>query len=207
MLFLFRATSICQQIDSSTIGKDGTTYVTRVVPVPSTISPEAREMLARVVPDAAFTPSLAQLRVMFAKRQVELSEAAKKLYPVHVGTDTVAGIPVRIVTPTTIAPDKQNRMLINLHGGAFKFDIDSLSESIPIANLTGMKVVSVLYRLAPEHPFPAGVDDAIAAYKRDTQTYQPANIGIFGTSAGAILTAEVIAKLNSSGALGNLPRH
>jgi acetyl esterase/lipase len=181
---LFVQPAIAQQIDSSTIGKDGTAYVTRVVPVPSTISPEAREMLARIVPDGAITPSLEQLRVMFAKRQVELSEAAKKLYPVRLGTDTIAGIPVRIVTPTTIAPDKRNRILINLHGGAFKFDIDSLSESIPIANLTGMKVISVLYRLAPENPFPAGVDDAIAVYKELLKTYKPANIGIFGTSAG-----------------------
>jgi acetyl esterase/lipase len=53
----------------------------------------------------------------------------------------------------------------------------------------------VLYRLAPEHPFPAGLDDAIAVYKELLKTYKPSHIGIYGTSAGAILTAEVTVKL------------
>lgn len=183
------------QIDSSTIANDGTAYITRIVPVPLTISREAQEMLARVLPDGNVPPPLEQVRLMMGKRQAELSEAAKKLYPVHISTDTVAGVPVRTVTPITIAPEKQNRVLINLHGGAFMFDIDSLSESIPIANLTGMKVVSVLYRLAPDHPYPAGLDDAIAVYKELLKTYEPKHIGIYGTSAGAILTVEVTAKL------------
>ena len=56
-------------------------------------------------------------------------------------------------------------------------------------------MIAVLYRLAPEHPFPAGLDDAVAVYKELLKTYQPGNIGIYGTSAGAILTAEVTAKL------------
>ena len=53
----------------------------------------------------------------------------------------------------------------------------------------------LLYRLAPEHPFPAGLDDSVAVYKELLKTYKPSHIGIYGTSAGAILTAEVTAKL------------
>jgi acetyl esterase/lipase len=68
-----------------------------------------------------------------------------------------------------------------------------------MANLTGTKVIAVLYRLAPEHPFPAGLDDAIAVYKEVLKTYKPKNIGIYGTSAGAILTAEVTAKIKQLG--------
>jgi acetyl esterase/lipase len=86
-------------------------------------------------------------------------------------------------------------VLINLHGGGFNSDSGSLSETIPIANLSGIKVIAVLYRLAPEHPFPAGLDDAVAVYKELLKTYKPEHIGIYGTSAGAILTAEVTVKL------------
>jgi monoterpene epsilon-lactone hydrolase len=188
-----------KQTDSSKIAADGTAYVTRVVPVPTTISPEAQKVLARVVSDAAAPETLEERRAHTDKWQAGAGEAAKKLYPVNIAADTIAGVPVRVVSPLSIAPEKRDRVLINLHGGGFNVDSGSLSESIPIANLTGTKVVAVLYRLAPEHPFPAGLDDAVAVYKELLKTYKPAHIGIYGTSAGAILTAEVTAKLKQLG--------
>jgi monoterpene epsilon-lactone hydrolase len=184
-----------QQSDSSKIASDGTAYVTRIVPVPTTISTEAQKILARVESDAAVPQTLEQRRTGTDKWQAGAGEASKKIYPVNLATDTIAGVPVRIVTPLSIPSEKRDRVLINLHGGGFNSDSGSLTESIPIANLTGTKVIAVLYRLAPEHPFPAGLDDAIAVYKELLKTYQPNHIGIYGTSAGAILTAEVTAKL------------
>ena len=181
--------------DSSHVQSDGTVYVTRVVPVPTTISPEAQKMLARVVSDAAVPQTLEQRRTGTDKWQAGAGEASKKMYPVNVAADTIAGVPVRVVTPLTEVPGKRDRVLINLHGGGFDSDSGSLTESIPIANLTGIKVIAVLYRLAPEHPFPAGLDDAVAVYKELLKTYKPNHIGIYGTSAGAILTAEVTSKL------------
>src|SRR6202047_352604 len=108
-------------------------------------------------------------------------------------------VPVWEGTPLHIAPEKRDRVLINLHGGGFNSDSGSLTESIPIANLTGTKVIAVLYRLAPEHPFPAGLDDAVAFYKELLKSCKPGHIGIYGTSAGAILTAEVTVKLKQLG--------
>jgi acetyl esterase/lipase len=191
----FGAAHAAAQTDSSKIMPDGTAYVTRVVPVPATVSPEAQKMLARVVSDADVPQTLAQRRAGTDKWQAGAGEASKKLYPAHVAADTIAGVPVRVVTPLSIAPDKRDRVLINLHGGGFNSDSGSLTETIPIANLTGVKVIAVLYRLAPEHPFPASLDDAVAVYKELLKTYRPDHIGIYGTSAGAILTAEVTAKL------------
>jgi len=68
-----------------------------------------------------------------------------------------------------------------------------------MAGYTKIKVVAVLYRLAPESPFPAAVDDSIAVYKELLKTHRPAKIGIYGTSAGAILTAETAARLKQLG--------
>jgi len=90
-------------------------------------------------------------------------------------------------------------VLINLHGGGFNSDSGSLIEGIPIANLAKTKVVSVYYRLAPENPFPAAVDDVVAVYKELLKTYKPNSVAIFGTSAGAILTAEVAVRLKQLG--------
>jgi acetyl esterase/lipase len=185
--------------DSSKILPDGTAYVTRVVPVPKTISPEAQAILARVVSDAVSHPTIEQQRAGTDKWQAGAGEVSKELYPVNVAVATIAGVPVRVVTPLTIAPEKRNRVLINVHGGGFHVDSGSLTESIPIANLTGTKVISVLYRMAPEHPFPAAVDDTIAVYKEMLKTYPPKNIGIYGTSAGAFLTGEVTAKIKQLG--------
>jgi epsilon-lactone hydrolase len=190
-----QAPSDTKQTNSSTIAPDGTAYVTRIVPVPTTISPEAQKMLARVVSDASVPQTLEQRRTGTDKWQAGAGEASKKIYPANVNSDFIAGIPVRVVTPLTLADDKRDRVLINLHGGGFNSDSGSLTESIPIANLTGIKVIAVLYRLAPEHPFPAGLDDAIAVYKDLLKTYKPNRIGIYGTSAGAILTSEMTVKL------------
>jgi acetyl esterase/lipase len=185
----------CKQTSSSKIAPDGTAYVTRIVPVPANISPEAQKMLARVESDAPVSESLEQRRIGTDKWQAGVGEEFKKLYPVNVASSTIAGVPVRIITPLTIAPEKRDRVLINLHGGGFNSDSGSLSETIPEANLSGIQVIAVLYRLAPEHPFPAGLDDVIAVYKELLKTYRPDHIGIYGTSAGAILTAEATARL------------
>ena len=199
-LALIPACGLAQQMtDSSKILPDGTAVVTRVVPVPKTISPEAQAMLARVVSDAPSHPTMAQQRAGTDAWQAGAGVVSKELYPANVGTATIAGVPVRVVTPLTIAPEKQNRVLLNVHGGGFVVDSGSLTESIPMANLTGTKVISVLYRMAPEHPFPAAVDDTIAVYKEMLKTYKPKNIGIYGTSAGAILTAEVTARIKQLG--------
>ena len=92
-----------------------------------------------------------------------------------------------------------DRVLINLHGGGFNSDSGSFTESIPIANLTRTKVVSVLYRLAPEHLFPAAVDDTVAVYRELLKSYKPQDIALYGTSAGAVLTAEVAVRLRQLG--------
>ncbi len=195
------------QADTSYIDADGTAHVTRVVPVPDTISPEAQRMLARRVSDAPVHETLAERRSKTDTWQNGAGAEFRKIYRIHVEQQTIAGVPVRVITPSMIAENKRNRVLINVHGGGFNSDSGSLTETVPIASLTGTKVVAVLYRLAPEHPFPAAIDDAVAVYKELLKTYQPENVGLYGTSAGAVLTGEIAVKLRQSnlqlpGALG-----
>lgn len=186
-------------MNSSKIAPDGTAYVTRVVPVPKTVSREAQEYLARVQSDQKYPQTLEQRRAGTDHWQAGVGAECTQLYPVSVASESIAGVPVRIISPAQNAPAKQERVLINLHGGGFNSDSGSLSETIPIAYLSGTKVIAVLYRLAPEHPFPAGLEDVIAVYKELLKTYQPKRIGMYGTSAGAILTAEVCVKLKELG--------
>jgi epsilon-lactone hydrolase len=187
------------QKDTSYIDGDGTAHVTRVVPVPGTISPEAQKMLSARVSDAPVHETLEERRSKTDKWQAHAGEQSRALYPVNLAEEKIAGIPVRIITPLTIPANRRDRVLINVHGGGFNSDSGSLTETVPIANLTKTKVVAVLYRLAPEHPFPAAVDDTIAVYKELLKKYKPANIALYGTSAGAILTGEVAVRLRQLG--------
>lgn len=187
------------QTDTSFIDEDGTAHVTRVIPVPQTISPEAQKVLARRMSYAAALETLAERRAKTDAWQARAGAASRAVYPVNVAEETIAGVPVKVITPLTIPENKRNRVLINVHGGGFNSDSGSLTETVPIANLTETKVVAVLYRLAPEHPFPAAVEDTVAVYNELLKTYRPGNIALYGTSAGAILTAEVAVKLRQLG--------
>jgi acetyl esterase/lipase len=185
--------------DTSYIDAQGTAHVTRVVPVPKTISTEAQRRLSRPEPDQGPPQSLADRRkgtdAYTARARVEWSQ----LCPNQIVEDKMAGVPVRIVTPEGLPDANRDKVLLNLHGGGFNSDSGSYTESIPIAGYSKIKVVAVLYRLAPEHAFPAAVDDSVAVYKELLKTYSPNHVVIYGTSAGAVLTAQVAARLKQLG--------
>jgi len=185
--------------DTSYIDAQGTAHVTRLVPVPKTISTEAQRRLSRAEPDQGPPQSLADRRkgtdAYTARARVEWS----RLCPNQIAEDKMAGVPVRIVTPEGLSDANREKVLLNLHGGGFNSDSGSYTESIPIAGYSKIKVVAVLYRLAPEHAFPAAVDDSVAVYKELLKTYSPNHVVIYGTSAGAVLTAQVAARLKQLG--------
>jgi epsilon-lactone hydrolase len=187
------------QADSSYIDENGTAHVTRVVPVPQTVSPEAQKVLARRVPDNQTAETLAERRSKTDAWQTRAGAESRSAYPVNISEKTIAGVAAKVITPFTIPDNKRNRVLINVHGGGFNSDSGSLTETVPIANLTQTTVIAVLYRLAPEHPFPAAVEDTIAVYKDLLKTHRPQDIALYGTSAGAILTGEVAVKLRQLG--------
>lgn len=188
------------QDDTSSMDTQGTMHITRVVPLPDTISQQARDYLTNPVHHPGPNATLAEVRAATDAMQAHDSALNHALYPVNIASSIIGGVPVRIVTPVDPIPDnKKDRVLINLHGGGFTTDSGSLTESIPIAHLTQTRVVAVLYRLAPEHPFPAAVDDSIAVYKELLHSYKPEHIAIYGASAGAILTAEVAVKIKQLG--------
>src|SRR5207249_3527017 len=109
---------------------------------------------------------------------------------------TFAGVYTDIVTPKGgIAPANRQRVLIDVHGGGFVIGarVSGLLEAVPIAAIGKIKVITVDYRMAPEHKFPAASEDVAAVYKELLKELKPQNIGIYGCSAGGMLTAQAIA--------------
>lgn len=110
---------------------------------------------------------------------------------------TVAGLPARLYIPSRESADPAP-LLMFLHGGGFIFgDLDSHDAPCRfLAERSGARVVSVEYRLAPEHPFPAAYEDAVAAFGWVVEHAaelgaDPARLGVGGDSAGGNLAAEV----------------
>lgn len=176
-------------------------------PFAETVSAAARAVMTPLLDPAvqpALTPEMlldpetrAFVRTTAAAMLKPVEEARAAQFGVEHAEDVMGGVPVRIVRKSGAAPT--DRLLINFHGGGFVVDSGSLTESIPIAGLTGIPVATVYYRLAPENPFPAAVDDALAVYRDALTRHAPSAIGIFGTSAGAILTLQLLARLKAEG--------
>jgi len=185
--------------DTSFIDSEGRAHITRVVPVPAYLSIQSRYWLSLPAPDNDTHESLADRRAATDRYTAGAKLDWLKLYPASLAEEKIAGVPVRMVVPDGLPDGNKDKILLNLHGGGFNSDSGSWTESIPIAGMTKIKCVAVLYRLAPEFPFPAALDDAVAVYKELLKTYKPDHIAIYGTSAGAILTGEVAVKLKQLG--------
>ena len=116
-------------------------------------------------------------------------------YDVNIAPAVIDGVYVEEFTPADGALKYKDRVLINLHGGAFKYGARFAGrvESIPIASLGRYRVISIDYRQAPEHVFPAASQDVATVYRELLKQYKPENIGLYGGSAGSALTAQSIA--------------
>jgi epsilon-lactone hydrolase len=135
-------------------------------------------------------------------RYLPMVQKLTKRYSVSVQHERIAQVSADIILPTAgIAEQNKERLLINLHGGSFIYGdrYGGQLESIAIAAVGKIKVVAVHYRQPPEHPFPAGALDAVAVYEELLKAYRPETIGVFGCSAGAVLTAQLLAQLQLRG--------
>lgn len=170
-------------------------------PMPETVSPQGRAVATAMAnsPMPNPMPPVAVQRQMIGAMQDMMAAPMTKRYEVRIESTVIAGVPVRIVYPKGVQGLGKGPVLLNLHGGGFQLDSGSLTETIPIAALTGVPVVAVLYRLAPENPYPAAVDDALAVYQALEKERKPRRIAVYGTSAGAVLGAQLLARLTALG--------
>ena len=97
---------------------------------------------------------------------------------------------------------EKSKVLLYFHGGGWIMGSPNTCRllTIELAKATKMRVLSVDYRLAPEHPYPAAVEDCVAVYKwLLSEDIKPENIIISGDSAGGNLTLTTLLKLRDDG--------
>src|SRR5579883_1696495 len=95
-----------------------------------------------------------------------------------------------VITPKHILLENRHRILIHFHGGGYVLfpGEAGIGEAIMMAGYGKIKVISIDYRMPPDFPFPAALDDAVTAYRHILKSYSPKKIGVFGTSTGGGMT-------------------
>ncbi len=170
--------------------------------VPATISEEAKAYLRfdpnQQMPEDAPPVPMWLMREPLAPMFEWLNQQALEVFPCDIEETAIEGVRCHRITPKG-GVCHADKLLINLHGGGFVMGSGSLVEAIPIAAETGCEVIAVDYRLAPEHPFPAAVDDIVAVYRDALKTHAANDIILFGTSAGGFLTAMAIMRFKKEG--------
>jgi monoterpene epsilon-lactone hydrolase len=166
-----------------------------VVPISSFLSPAGKAYVTEhllnmqkpelLVQDSGIPPLLAG----YLERQ-------RQVFPVDRNDVTIAGVHAYEYLPKDgVAPGNRDRVLIDLHGGGFSGCWPGCAEleSIPVAALGRIRVLSLDYRQGPKYKFPAASEDVASVYRELLKTYAAENIGIYGCSAGGMLTGEAVA--------------
>lgn len=114
---------------------------------------------------------------------------------------TIAGVKVFAVTPATIPEENRNRLLVHVHGGGYVFAPGeaALPEAVLMAGFGGFRVISVDYRMPPDFPYPAAMDDAMAVWKDLLKSNDPRRMAIFGTSTGGGMTLAMVLRAKQEG--------
>ncbi len=165
-------------------------------PQAEAVKAQMREMRDSLDPNAA-APTLEEQR---AGSMAAIG--AMGTMPADVDVEDVevpGGIPAQWITPAGADP---NKVVLYLHGGGYVI-LSMRSHTRLVAHIAaaaGCRALNVDYRLAPEHPHPAAVDDALAAYRwLLDQGIAPANIAVSGDSAGGGLTVATLLAIKDAG--------
>lgn len=179
--------------------EDGSIFIPeRIVPVPKSISKEAQVWMRtdHALSEGSEGLSIEQVRESRQKIWETLISRARSIYPVTISDTKIGGIDCIVVEPESgIADKNKDKILINIFPGAGITGHKNTVDAIPVANLLEVKVICPQYRLMPEHPFPAAIDDLEKTYKGLLEQYKSENIGVYGASQGAYYTFQLCSRL------------
>ena len=120
-------------------------------------------------------------------------------YKVTIKKEMIDGVNVYYLTPASLLSKKSKHLFVYLHGGAYVFGggMSGLSEAVLIASRAQIPVVAVDYRMPPDHPYPAAVEDVVRVYKSLIQSHSEGSIAMGGSSSGGGLALATVHKLKS----------
>ncbi|WP_405876581.1 alpha/beta hydrolase [Streptomyces sp. NBC_00005] len=190
-------------------------YVTlaeRRVPVPRSISPEAQRKLAELAdmprtffPDArdeaGWRASVAaQIEHELSALPPGSAQGMASAYGVDLTVGHVGHVLVHEATPHGWEQSDE-RVVLMLHGGGWIQGGGEMAAVMTVleAATLGLRVRGVDYRMAPDHPYPAPLDDCLGVYRAQLKETEPGLIALTGTSAGANLAAATVLRARDEG--------
>ena len=197
-----------EALQNAANGKAGPRTVPgRSIPVPDTASPQLQASIAgpyRVPSWNANPKSAAEWKALIASLAdagAAARQATREKLGVTMEPTVIGGVKAFILTPKDIPPANRNRLLFNVHGGGYVYNPgeSGTGEATLMAAYGGFKVISIDYRMPPDFPYPAAMDDAMAAWKAVVGMQDPRNMAIFGTSTGGGMTLAMILRAKQEG--------
>lgn len=178
----------------------------RTLSVPETVSPDLQAVIAAPYPTGwnRVPQSAAAWRALAA---ASAASVAPLLLPIksHLGVSVeparIAGVNVFLVAPERLHAENRDRLLLHLHGGGYVLfpGEAGAGEAMLMAGYGGFRCVSVDYRMAPDFPFPAALDDAMAVWRALLAEHDARRMGIFGSSAGGGLALALLLRARAEG--------
>src|SRR5262249_54085155 len=179
----------------------------RSIPVPTTASEQLQASIAgpyRVPTWNANPKSAAEWKEVIAKAAAAGAPArkeAREKLGVTMEETVIGGVRASILRPKGVPGVNQNRLLVHVHGGGYVYNPGEAGtgEAALMAAYGGFKVISFDYRMPPDFPYPAAMDDAMAVWKEIVKTYDPHNVAIFGSSTGGGMTLAMVLRAKQEG--------
>jgi acetyl esterase/lipase len=178
----------------------------RDIPPPGTVSVEAQAVLSVLaaapgIPRAA-ADDLGAWRVAVEGSDAMWEPVASEWIQAcaaSVETQTIAGVPCHVGTPA--GHGAADRIYLYFHGGGFVFGGGAFARAFAAVNADrlGLTTVSVDYRMAPDHPFPAAPEDGVAVYRALVARHGAERIVVGGSSAGGNLAAVTVLMARDQG--------
>ncbi|WP_374381555.1 alpha/beta hydrolase [Dongia sp.] len=167
------------------------------VPPTTTISPQARALLSDSPAIAARSMELNAIRERRKASAEMFGPVAKALADglgVTLTEETIGGVRTQVVTPVTVTG---NAAILYFFGGGYVQGSpdEDLAITARLAHLTQRRVYAPYYALAPEHPFPRGLEDGLAVYATLAARYGAAALTVSGESAGGGLALALMLKV------------
>jgi monoterpene epsilon-lactone hydrolase len=173
---------------------------------PSSISQEARAFIDRAPPPERLDVSpagIAERRRQSYAAYAHVGETLRQSLGVQSRDEEIAGVRVQCVLPTK---PREDQALLYFFGGGYVegSPAEDLAITARLAAFLGRRVYVPYYRLAPEHPSPAAVDDGYAVYEGLLQRAEARTLAVAGESAGGGLALAML--LRAAGAGLTMPR-